>query len=172
MDFGVRIANDRRMPLSLCLGIGSSQGAHIGKNPLSLYVDYISQYSLISVSIAAGNEGAARHHYAGRLTDRENQASAELRVGNKEPGFTMEFWGEPPEIYNLSLQSPTGEILDISASLGEMTQELSFVFVETRVKVNYVSIERQTGYTLVYFNLSSRHLESGVFLSEEGMGRM
>ena len=151
MDFAVRIANDRRMPLSLCLGIGSSQGAHIGKNPLSLYVDYISQYSLISVSIAAGNEGAARHHYAGRLTDRENQASVELRVGNKEPGFTMEFWGEPPEIYNLSLQSPTGEILDISASLGEMTQELSFVFVETRVKVNYVSIERQTGYTLVYF---------------------
>ena len=151
MDFAVRIANDRRMPLSLCLGIGSSQGAHIGKNPLSLYVDYISQYSLISVSIAAGNEGAARHHYAGRLTDRENQASAELRVGNKEPGFTMEFLGEPPEIYNLSLQSPTGEILDISASLGEVTQELSFVFVETRVKVNYVSIERQTGYTLVYF---------------------
>ena len=151
MDFAVRIANDRRMPLSLCLGIGSSQGAHIGKNPLSLYVDYISQYSLISVSIAAGNEGAARHHYAGRFTDRENQASAELRVGNKEPGFTMEFWGEPPEIYNLSLQSPTGEILDISASLGEVTQELSFVFVETRVKVNYVSIERQTGYTLVYF---------------------
>lgn len=151
MDFAVRIANDRRMPLSLCLGIGSSQGAHIGKNPLSLYVDYISQYSLISVSVAAGNEGAARHHYAGRLTERENQASAELRVGNKEPGFTMEFWGEPPEIYNLSLQSPTGEILDISASLGEVTQELSFVFVETRVKVNYVSIERQTGYTLVYF---------------------
>ena len=151
MDFAVRIANDRRMPLSLCLGIGSSQGAHIGKNPLSLYVDYISQYSLISVSIAAGNEGAARHHYAGRFTDRENQASAELRVGNKEPGFTMEFWGEPPEIYNLSLQSPTGEILDVSASLGEVTQELSFVFVETRVKVNYVSIERQTGYTLVYF---------------------
>ena len=151
MDFAVRIANDRRMPLSLCLGIGSSQGAHIGKNPLSLYVDYISQYSLISVSIAAGNEGAARHHYAGRLTDRENQASVEIRVGNKEPGFTMEFWGEPPEIYNLSLQSPTGEILDISASLGAVTQELSFVFVETRVKVNYVSIERQTGYTLVYF---------------------
>ena len=151
MNFAVRIANDRRMPLSLCLGIGSNQGAHIGKNPLSLYVDYISQYSLISVSIAAGNEGAARHHYAGRLTDRENQASVEIRVGNKEPGFTMEFWGEPPEIYNLSLQSPTGEILDISASLGEVTQELSFVFVETRVKVNYVSIERQTGYTLVYF---------------------
>ena len=151
MDFAVRTANDRKLPLSVCLGIGSSQGAHIGRNPLSIYVDYASQFSRISVSIAAGNEGAARHHYAGRLTHRENQASAELRVGNKEPGFTMEFWGEPPEIYNLSLQSPTGEILDISASLGDVTQELSFIFVETRVEVNYVSIERQTGYTLAYF---------------------
>lgn len=151
VDFAVRTANDRKLPLSVCLGIGSSQGAHIGRNPLSIYVDYASQFSRISVSIAAGNEGAARHHYAGHLTHRENQASAELRVGNKEPGFTLEFWGEPPEIYNLSLQSPTGEILDISASLGDVTQELSFIFVETRVEVNYVSIERQTGYTLAYF---------------------
>lgn len=95
--------------------------------------------------------GPARHHYGGYLTERENSAAAEIRVGNKEPGFSMEFWGEPPEIYNLSLQSPTGEILDISASLGNVTQELSFVFVETKVEVNYVSIERQTGYTLVYF---------------------
>ena len=151
MDFAIRIANDRNLPLSVCIGIGSSQGAHIGKNPLSNYVDYISQFSLNSVSIAAGNEGAARHHYAGRLTDRESQAVAELRVGDKNPGFTMEFWGEPPEIYHLFLQSPTGEVLDISASLGDVTQVLSFVFVETKIEVNYVSIERQTGYTLVYF---------------------
>lgn len=151
MDFAVRMANERKLPLSVCLGIGSSQGAHIGKNPLSTYVDYTSAYSLISVSVAAGNEGSARHHYTGRLSERENQAGADLRVGNKEPGFTMEFWGEPPEIYNLSLQSPTGEILDISSSLGDVPQELSFVFVETRVEVDYVSIERQTGYTLVYF---------------------
>ena len=79
--------------LFLCALELATVRAHIGKNPLSLYVDYISQYSLISVSVAAGNEGAARHHYAGRLTERENQALAELRVGNKEPGFTMEFLG-------------------------------------------------------------------------------
>ena len=151
MDFAVRMAQKAKLPLSVCLGIGTSQGAHIGKNPLSTYVDYAAQFSLISVSVAAGNEGAARHHYAGRLTERENAAVAELRVGNREPGFTMEFWGEPPEIYQLSLQSPTGEFLDISASLGDVTQTLSFVFVETKVEVNYVSIERQTGYTLVYF---------------------
>ena len=151
MSYAVSLAQEMQVPLSVCLGIGTSQGAHIGKNPLSLYVDYAAQFSLISVSVAAGNEGAARHHYVGRFTERENMAQAELRVGSGEPGFTMEFWGEPPEIYNLFLQSPTGEILEISSSLGDVTQELSFVFVETKVQVNYVAIERQTGYTLVFF---------------------
>ena len=77
--------------------------------------------------------------------------SVELKVAQGEEGFTMEFWGEPPESYGLSIQSPTGETLDISSSLGAVTQELSFVFVETKVLVNYVAIERQTGNTLVYF---------------------
>ena len=151
MDFAVQTANERKMPLSICLGMGSSQGAHIGKNPLSNYVDYAAQFSLICVCVAAGNEGAARHHYTGRITQMQNTTAAELRVGNKEPGFTMEFWGEPPEIYQLSLQSPTGEILNISSSLGDVTQQLSFVFVETKVEVNYVAIERQSGYTLTFF---------------------
>ena len=91
MDFAVQTANERKMPLSICLGMGSSQGAHIGKNPLSNYVDYAAQFSLICVCVAAGNEGAARHHYTGRITQMQNTTAAELRVGNKEPGFTMEF---------------------------------------------------------------------------------
>ena len=33
----------------------------------------------------------------------------------------------------LSIQSPTGEILEVSSSIGSRTQELSFVFVETKV---------------------------------------
>lgn len=73
----------------------------------------------------------------------------------------MEFWGEPPEIYGLSIQSPTGEILEVSSSIGSRTQELSFVFVETKVYVNYILIERQTGYSLVYIRFF--HPASGIW---------
>lgn len=151
IQFALETAAREKLPLSVCLGMGSSQGAHVGKNALSTYVDQIAQFSRISVSTAAGNEGNARHHYKGSLTEQGSFVSAELRVGSKEPGFSMEFWGESPEIYNLSLQSPTGEVLEISSSIGARTQELSFVFVETTVQVNYVGIERQTGKTLVFF---------------------
>ena len=88
-------------------------------------------------------------------------AQAELQVDSGEPGFTMEFWGEPPEIYGLSIQSPTGEILEVSSSIGSRTQELSFVFVETKVYVNYILIERQTGYSLVYIRFF--HPASGIW---------
>ena len=149
--YAISWAKKLEMPLSICLGIGSSQGAHLGTNALSQYVDYVANFSQVSVSVAAGNEGNTRNHSTGIFSQEREQIVTELRVAEREQGFTMEFWGEPPEIYGLSIQSPTGEILEVSSSIGSRTQELSFVFVETRVKVNYVSIERQTGYTLVYF---------------------
>ena len=156
-----KLANLLRMPLSICLGVGSSQGAHIGESPLCQYVSYISGFSQVSVSIAAGNEGAARHHFRGKLGQENNEVTAELRVGEGEEGFTVEFWGEPPEVYEVSVQSPTGERLEVSTSLGAGTQTLSFVFVETKVLVNYVSIERQTGYPLIYFRFL--HPSSGIW---------
>lgn len=156
-----KLANLLRMPLSICLGIGSSQGAHLGESPLCQYISYISGFSQVSVSVAAGNEGAARHHFRGSLRPDSSESTAELRVGEGEEGFTMELWGEPPEVYAVSVQSPTGEVLDISSSLGAGTQTLSFVFVETKVLVNYVSIERQTGFPLVYFRFL--HPSSGIW---------
>ena len=34
----------------------------------------------------------------------------------------MEFWGDPPDDYGISLQSPAGEKLYVSSSLGAGTQ--------------------------------------------------
>ena len=159
--YAISWAKKLEMPLSICLGIGSSQGAHLGTNALSPYVDYVANFSQVSVSVAAGNEGNTRNHSTGIFSQEREQIVTELRVAEREQGFTMEFWGEPPEIYGLSIQSPTGEILEVSSSIGSRTQELSFVFVETKVYVNYILIERQTGYSLVYIRFF--HPASGIW---------
>ena len=159
--YAISWAKKLEMPLSICLGIGSSQGAHLGTNALSQYVDYVANFSQVSVSVAAGNEGNTRNHSTGIFSQEREQIVTELRVAEREQGFTMEFWGEPPEIYELSIQSPTGEILEVSSSIGSRTQELSFVFVETKVYVNYILIERQTGYSLVYIRFF--HPASGIW---------
>ena len=159
--YAISWAKKLEMPLSICLGIGSSQGAHLGTNALSQYVDYVANFSQVSVSVAAGNEGNTRNHSTGIFSQEREQIVTELRVAEREQGFTVEFWGEPPEIYGLSIQSPTGEILEVSSSIGSRTQELSFVFVETKVYVNYILIERQTGYSLVYIRFF--HPASGIW---------
>ena len=159
--FAIRLAKELGVPLSICVGIGSSQGAHLGTNALSQYVDYVANFSQVSVSVAAGNEGNTRNHSTGIFSQEREKIVTELRVAEREQGFTMEFWGEPPEIYELSIQSPTGEILKVSSSIGSRTQELSFVFVETKVYVNYILIERQTGYSLVYIRFF--HPASGIW---------
>ena len=159
--FAISQAKKLKMPVSICLGIGSSQGAHLGTNALSQYVDYVANFSQVSVSVAAGNEGNTRNHSTGIFSQGREQIVTELRVAEREQGFTIEFWGEPPEIYELSIQSPTGEILEVSSSIGSRTQELSFVFVETKVYVNYILIERQTGYSLVYIRFF--HPASGIW---------
>lgn len=159
--FAIRLAKEMGVPLSICVGIGSSQGAHLGTNALSQYVDYVANFSQVSVSVAAGNEGNTRNHSTGIFSQEREKIVTELRVAEREQGFTMEFWGEPPEIYELSIQSPTGEILEVSSSIGSRTQELSFVFVETKVYVNYILIERQTGYSLVYIRFF--HPASGIW---------
>ena len=159
--YAISWAKELKMPLSICLGIGSSQGAHLGTNALSQYVDYVANFSQVSVSVAAGNEGNTRNHSTGIFSRGREQIVTELRVAEREQGFTLEFWGEPPELYSVSIQSPTGEILDVSSSIGPRTQELSFVFVETKVYVNYVLIERQTGYSLIYIRFF--HPASGIW---------
>ena len=148
----LRVAAENQKPLSICIGLGSSMGAHQGEGPLNEYINSIAAFSQNAVSVPAGNEGTARHHYMKTLSAANIKDTIELRVGEKEStrGFMLEFWGDSPNFYSMTIQSPTGEQLSVSTSLKNNTQELSFVFVETKVLVNYVPIERRTGNTLIF----------------------
>ena len=87
--YAISWAKKLEMPLSICLGIGSSQGAHLGTNALSQYVDYVANFSQVSVSVAAGNEGNTRNHSTGIFSQEREQIVTELRVAEREQGFTM-----------------------------------------------------------------------------------
>ncbi len=140
-----------QMPVSICIGLGTNKGSHDGYSPLCQTIDYMAGFTRNAISIAAGNEGAARHHYEGVLERNRPENTAELRVGEKTTQFSMEFWGSAPELFRITIESPTGEAQQVSTALRGNTQDLSFVFVDTRILVNYVPIERYSGNTLVYF---------------------
>ena len=66
-------------------------------------MDYINEDSQVSVSVAAGNEGAAQHHYTAELNGGRNQNIVELRIAEGEQGFSMECWGDPPDDSTISI---------------------------------------------------------------------
>lgn len=148
----LRVARELQMPLSICIGLGSNMGAHQGDGPLNEYINSIAAFSQNAISVAAGNEGTARHHYMKEFSQTVTEDTVEVRIGERESssGFMMEFWGDSPGLYSMMIQSPTGEQLSVSTALKNSTQKLSFVFVETKVLVNYIPIERRTGNTLIF----------------------
>ena len=61
----------------------------------------------VAVVTSAGNEGQARHHYSGQVS--QNDAKVEVKVGESEYGFTMELWGLAPNRYYVDIESPSGQ---------------------------------------------------------------
>lgn len=174
-------------PLVLLLGIGSSQGAHDGTGPLARQLRGLGETEGCVVVAAAGNEGDKRHHFrgdffgsafgtavpaqAGRIPE---YIDVELRIGelgsgsngsrtlmDGGTGFALELWGRQPDIFSVGFISPTGQqIARIPASTGTTT-ELSFIFEETELAVDYWPIEGFSGDELIFMRF--RNPEPGIW---------
>ena len=109
ISFALECARQLQMPLVICIGLGNNQGTHQGKNPLALYMDSVTRNPQTAVTVAAGNEGNSRRHYMGEIRPQERNVTVEMRVGEEERGFFVEFWGSSLYLYRVRLQSPSGE---------------------------------------------------------------
>jgi hypothetical protein len=139
------VARQLQRPISICIGVGTSQGAHNAQSPLSKYVASMAGQSGVGVSVACGNEGNTGHHYSGVVDPAIGYDTVELRIGPNVKGFSMELWGNSPNIFSIDLLSPTGQYIPrIPARLKE-TRELNFIFENTKVFVDYELVELQSG---------------------------
>lgn len=152
--FGVRylsdIAKKLSRPIAICFGLGSSQGSHDGRGSLTNFISILADQSGVAVSVAAGNEGNAGHHFQGVISRGSEQSNmVELKVGPNVKGFTMELWGNAPGTFSIDILSPSGEYIPrIPARIGE-AREIRFIFEETVINVNYFLLETQTGDQLI-----------------------
>ncbi|MFV0344385.1 MAG: S8 family peptidase [Anaerocolumna sp.] len=153
--FGIRylinVARSLSKPIAICIGLGTSQGSHDGRNPLDNYLSYMGDQAGIGIVIAAGNEGNTGHHASGVITRQGDQHNTvELNIAPGVEGFTMELWGNAPGTFSIDILSPTGEYIPrIPARIGE-TREIRFIFEETVINVDYLLLESQTGDQLIH----------------------
>jgi subtilisin family serine protease len=149
LQYLVQVARQVNRPISIIIGIGTSQGAHDEKGALSRYISSLAAEDGVSISIAGGNEGNTGHHYLGEIINGKVSDLIELNVGPGVSGFTMEFWGQTPTNFSIDIQTPTGEYIPrIPPGIRE-SRDIGLIFEPTRINVDYQLVESQSGDQLI-----------------------
>lgn len=134
-------------PVVLCMGMGTSLGSHNGGSFLADYLQNVTQQLGMASAVSGGNEGNTAGHFRAALTQESRRV--EIRVGENMKGFMLELWGESPSVFSISVQSPGGEVIPETNFRINREVDYTFVYEKTRVIINYVSNERNTGDELI-----------------------
>ncbi|HIS25435.1 MAG TPA: S8 family peptidase [Candidatus Pullilachnospira intestinigallinarum] len=156
VQYLVDLARRLSMPLVICIALGTNQGDHMGFTPLDLSLARLEALPGIAVSVAAGNEAGKAHHYFGSVPAGSDAfLTVEVLVKERTPGFALELWGHPPELFSIGLRSPVGETVPrIPARLGQ-TETVQFVLENTRAYVNYELVQNTSGSQLIFLRLEN-----------------
>ncbi|RKD28146.1 S8 family peptidase [Lacrimispora algidixylanolytica] len=121
VNFVVKEAVDRQMPVAINLSFGNTYGSHDGTSLLETFLDDISNYGRTVIVVGTGNEGVAGGHISGVLT-MANPEEVELSVGAYQQSFSVQLWKSYADIFDISIITPSGEVIGpISSSLGPQT---------------------------------------------------
>lgn len=150
-------------PVVICLGLGTNMGDHDGNGALSSYLNSVAIKRNLSVVVCGGNEGNAAQHFQGNLKTEEGSLivdgsgqvamDVELRVDEGNDGFMLQFWGNLPDLYQMSIRSPGGETIT-PVGLGiRQSVTYGFVYEETRITIESALVEPSSGEELITFRI-------------------
>ena len=141
IDTAIRL----RMPLVICLSLGTNQGGHTGNTPLEEVLSSALLLGGTYVVAGTGNEAGMSHHYYGKLSQAAESADLELLIRDTSRGVTLEFWAEPLERYDIGFTSPLGESIQPSYHGPFSYREFTFTLENTKIYVYYSALELSTG---------------------------
>lgn len=154
-----RFAVDFQRPVVICLGIGTNMGDHAGNSLLGRYMDRVALQRSRTIVVCGGNEGIANHHYTWQFPGGDEETveyrDVEIRVGEGERGFQLEFWGNLPDIFNISVRSPGGETIPPIRLGVEQRNTYGFIFEDTIVTIQSVLVESGAGEEFVLFRFEA-----------------
>ena len=149
VQYCIQKARDLNKPIVICLGLGTSQGAHDGSSPLSDLLAVFGDIPRTAIVVSGGNEGNLGRHYYANIVPSLGYNTVELNVGEEDHNFSMELWGNSPGIYSIDILSPGGEYIPRIAPGLRVNREISFIFETTTINIDYLMTESETGDQLI-----------------------
>lgn len=145
----LNVSTKLNRPIVLCNAIDTSQYAHDGRGTTSSWFSMQANYIGVAIITAVGNEGNARRHYSGSINSNTGFDTVELNVGSTESGFSMEIWGNTPNLFTVDITSPSGEYISRIEILVRRTRKITFIFEPTVIYLDYILVESQSGDQLI-----------------------
>lgn len=145
----LQLSQELRLPLILCIALGTNQGDHSGNAPLERQLSYLMDYMGCFGAVAAGNEAGLAHHYYQPLTNSFTSSPAELLVDEQTNGFMLEIWAEAPDLFGVSITSPLGENIPRIPPRPGYKTTLSFTAERTVLEISYEIAEYASGVQLI-----------------------
>ena len=110
VDFAVRFANSRSLPLSINISYGSNDGSHTGSSLLELFMEQVSLYGKNVICAATGNEGLTRRHASLNTISNQNtyDKSIDFTIAPGERSLYLEIWQTFADDFFYELFSPSG----------------------------------------------------------------
>lgn len=144
------LANILNLPLVICIALGNSIGSHGKNGPLTVFLNMICERRRRSIVTAVGNEANTRHHFQGRLATDMQYEDVEISVEEDMNGFFVEMWAKAPELYSVSVISPTGEQMRKLPFRVGASETFKFVFEGTTVTIDYRIEAKESANQLIY----------------------
>lgn len=146
-------ARELNMPISICLGIGTSNGSHDGISPLEDYIANISSNAGMCICTSAGNEGQSGRHTDGVVGKNTKQQAVEITVGQNVEGFTMNVWNNLTDVFTVAVRSPTGEVVGGTLTQSGIETSGKLLFEQTVVSIQYFYPVEQSGNQLTFIRI-------------------
>lgn len=145
MRYLYEVAVRYNMPMVILIPLGSNTGPKDGLSTTERFMDEISATRGITFVTPTGNQGDGENHASGELTNVGDISEIELKVDSNQRNIWMEIWVKNPDKFTLSIVSPTGEIVQRVPPIPNRQTEVSFLYEGTRMIIEYLLPERQTG---------------------------
>ncbi len=159
LKYAVETAQELERPIAVNLSMGTNMGGHNGDSLFETYIDDWSRRWINSLVVAAGNEGAAGRHAAGRVRQGE-QREIEVQVGERG-SVLFQIWKAYGDQFYINVGSPGGENTGfIREGEGGFLTALD----GTWILIYYGNPDPYSGASAIYINLfAPRRIQPGLW---------
>lgn len=153
VEYIVKKARQLNRPVVICIGVGTTFGAHDGFTVFEEYLSNIANLRGVCICTAAGNESQARHHTQGSLREKGATYNIDLKIGENAGNVIVGIWNSISDKISLSVRSPTGELVGRIPSKPMATSRSSLILEKSTVQVEYYFPYESTGSQLSSVNI-------------------